>query len=89
MADAPFLLFRTFLTHKLAQTCSSAEIAALHRRAAAWYRQEGNAAEAIRHALAAQDIALAADVVEANLYAILNEEAADTDVPEQTDQPAA
>ena len=67
-------LFRTFLTHKLAQTCSSAEIAALHRRAAAWYRQEGNAAEAIRHALAAQDLALAADVVEANLYAILNRE---------------
>ena len=67
-------LFRTFLAHKLAQTCSSAEIAALHRRAAAWYRQEGNAAEAIRHALAAQDIALAADVVEANLYTILNRE---------------
>ena len=67
-------LFRTFLAHKLAQTCSSAEIAALHRRAAVWYRQEGNAAEAIRHALAAQDIALAADVVEASLYEILNRE---------------
>ena len=67
-------LFRTFLAHKLAQTCNSAEIAALHHRAAAWYRQEGNAAEAIRHALAAQDIALAADVVEASLYAILDRE---------------
>jgi LuxR family maltose regulon positive regulatory protein len=67
-------LFRTFLAHKLAQTCSREEIAALHRHAAAWYRQEGNAAEAIRHALAAEDIALAAQVVEASLYEILNRE---------------
>ena len=67
-------LFRTFLAHKLAQTCSSEEIAALHRRAATWYRQEGNAAEAIRHALAAEDVSMAADVVEASLYEILNRE---------------
>ena len=67
-------LFRTFLAHKLAQTCSSEEIAALNRRAATWYWQAGNAAEAMRHALAAEDIALAADVVEASLYEILNRE---------------
>jgi LuxR family maltose regulon positive regulatory protein len=67
-------LFRTFLAHKLAQTCSSAEIAVLQHRAAVWYWQEGNAAEALRHALAAQDIALATDVVEASLCEILNRE---------------
>ena len=67
-------LFRTFLAHKLAQTCSREEIAALHRCAVTWYRQEGNAAEAIRHALAAGDIPLAADVFEASLYEILNRE---------------
>ena len=67
-------LVRTFLGYKLVQTYGSTEITALHRRAAAWYWQEGNAAEAIRHALVAEDTALAADVAEASLYAILNRE---------------
>lgn len=67
-------LLRAFLARKLAQTCSSREIAALHRRAATWYWREGNGAEAIHHALAAEDISLAADVVEASLYEILNRE---------------
>lgn len=67
-------LFRTFLLHKLAQLSSRDQIAALQRRAATWYWQEGNVAEAIRHALAAEDTAMAADVVEASLYEILNRE---------------
>ncbi|NTU82219.1 MAG: helix-turn-helix transcriptional regulator [Chloroflexales bacterium] len=40
------------------------QVAALHRRASAWYEQHGAVAEAIRHALAAQEFARAADLVE-------------------------
>jgi ATP/maltotriose-dependent transcriptional regulator MalT len=40
------------------------QVSALHRRASAWYEQHGSAADAIRHALAAQDFARAADLVE-------------------------
>ena len=36
----------------------------LHRRASAWYEQNGEPFEAIRHALAAQDFGRAADLVE-------------------------
>ncbi|MDF2626184.1 MAG: helix-turn-helix transcriptional regulator [Symbiobacteriaceae bacterium] len=36
----------------------------LHRRASAWYEQQGSAADAIRHALAAHDFARAADLIE-------------------------
>jgi LuxR family maltose regulon positive regulatory protein len=39
-------------------------VATLHRRASAWYEQQGAAADAIRHALAAGDFAHAADLVE-------------------------
>jgi LuxR family maltose regulon positive regulatory protein len=39
-------------------------VAPLHRRASAWYAQHGSAADAIRHALAGQDCARAADLVE-------------------------
>jgi LuxR family maltose regulon positive regulatory protein len=40
------------------------QVATLHRRASAWYAQQGSAADAIRHALAAEDFARAADLVE-------------------------
>ena len=39
-------------------------VAMLHRRASAWYEQHDSAADAIRHAMAAQDFARAADLVE-------------------------
>jgi LuxR family maltose regulon positive regulatory protein len=39
-------------------------VAGLHQRASAWYEQHGSATDAIRHALAAQDFAHAADLVE-------------------------
>jgi LuxR family maltose regulon positive regulatory protein len=39
-------------------------VATLHRRASGWYEQHGSAADAIRHALAAEDFAHAADLVE-------------------------
>jgi LuxR family transcriptional regulator, maltose regulon positive regulatory protein len=40
------------------------QVATLHQRASAWYEQHGLAADAIRHALAAEDFARAADLVE-------------------------
>jgi LuxR family maltose regulon positive regulatory protein len=40
------------------------QVAPLHRRASAWYEQHGSVAEAIRHALAAEDFGRAADLVE-------------------------
>src|SRR5437588_9807333 len=40
------------------------QVATLHRRASEWYEHHGSAADAIRHALAAQDFGRAADLVE-------------------------
>jgi LuxR family transcriptional regulator, maltose regulon positive regulatory protein len=40
------------------------QLATLHRRASEWYEQHGSAADAIRHALAAEDFARAANLVE-------------------------
>ena len=39
-------------------------VAELHRRATEWYEQNGERAEAIRHAMAGRDLARAADLVE-------------------------
>ncbi len=40
------------------------QVSTLHRRASAWYAENGLPADAIRHALAAKDFARAADLVE-------------------------
>ena len=40
------------------------DVPELHRRASAWYEQNGEPSEAIRHALAAEDFERAADLVE-------------------------
>ena len=40
------------------------QVPTLHRRASEWYEQHGSAADAIRHALAAEDFERAADLVE-------------------------
>jgi LuxR family transcriptional regulator, maltose regulon positive regulatory protein len=45
-------------------------VATLHRRASAWYEQHGEVADAIRHALAGEDFARAADLVELALPAM-------------------
>jgi LuxR family maltose regulon positive regulatory protein len=64
-------LFRSFLARKLEQTASQVEMAALQRRASIWYWQQGSPDEAIRHALAGRDAALAADIVENQLLEML------------------
>ena len=40
------------------------QVSALHRRASEWYEHNGSTADAIRHALAAEDFARAADMIE-------------------------
>jgi LuxR family maltose regulon positive regulatory protein len=56
-------LFADLLRDRLQQTRPD-EVPALHRRAAAWYRQERLAPEAVGHALAAADFGLAANLIE-------------------------
>ncbi len=43
------------------------EVSTLHRRASIWYEQHGESANAIRHALAAQEFERAADLIEMEL----------------------
>ncbi len=40
------------------------QLPVLHRRASEWYAQHGDISEAIRHALAAEEVSLAADLIE-------------------------
>src|SRR3989440_6977863 len=47
------------------------QVATLHRRASEWYERHGSAVDAIRHALAAADVARAADLVELGVLAML------------------
>ncbi len=46
------------------------EVAGLHRRASAWFEENGEPAEAIRHALAGGDVERAADLVEREIPAL-------------------
>jgi LuxR family transcriptional regulator, maltose regulon positive regulatory protein len=55
-------LFRDLLRHELARS-EPGLIAELHRRACAWYRAQGDADEAIGHATAAGDFAVACDLI--------------------------
>lgn len=48
-----------------------AQVAGLHRHAAAWYAQAGFPGEAIQHALAAEDYPLALSLLEANIMSLL------------------
>jgi LuxR family maltose regulon positive regulatory protein len=47
-------------------------VATLHQRASTWYEQRGETADAIRHALAAQDFTRAADLLELAVPAMRN-----------------
>jgi LuxR family maltose regulon positive regulatory protein len=48
-------------------------VAPLHARAAAWYRSQGQATEAFRHAVAAEDWDLAAAVIEGDVVGLLDQ----------------
>src|SRR5215472_5456265 len=55
-------LFRDVLRHELAR-CEPGLAAELHRRACGWHRAQGDADEAIGHATAAGDFAVACDLI--------------------------
>ena len=57
-------LFQQLLLDLLKQVCSPEEIQALHSSASAWFEQQGHIDEAIRHAVAADNLEAAADIVE-------------------------
>ncbi|MBN1978103.1 MAG: tetratricopeptide repeat protein [Anaerolineae bacterium] len=63
-------LFADLLRQRLHQMYPD-RVPALHRRASVWYEESGSMAEAIDHALAAEDLDRAADLIEANAEATL------------------
>ena len=63
-------LLAGLLRHELARTRPEA-VAALHRRAAAWFRSAGAAGAAIRHAIAGGDVAGASELITEHWYAYL------------------
>ena len=60
-------LFQELLQTQLQQELDGAAIAALHRRAATWLAEQEQITAAVRHALAADDLSLAAAILKAVL----------------------
>src|SRR3954467_4658420 len=63
-------LFAGLLRHELARTRPGAA-AELHRRASEWYREAGAVGEAIDHAIAGGDVAVASELITQHWYAEL------------------
>jgi LuxR family maltose regulon positive regulatory protein len=59
-------LFAEVLRERLRRSAASAEVAALHHHASAWYAQNGSVPDAIQHALAADAPDVAAQLIEAH-----------------------
>jgi LuxR family transcriptional regulator, maltose regulon positive regulatory protein len=66
-------LFRDLLQRRLAQECEPEEIAALHRRAGGWLAKHGYTEAALRHSLAAGDLATAVTLIEERRHDMLNQ----------------
>ena len=60
-------LFQELLQNQMQQELSSAAIATLHRRAANWLARHDQVTAAVQHALAADDLSLAAAILEASV----------------------
>lgn len=67
-------LFQQLLQNQLRRYCSSKEITALHSWAGEWFAENGLIDEAIKHALAAGDALAAAQIVEKNRHAALDDD---------------
>jgi LuxR family maltose regulon positive regulatory protein len=67
-------LFQQLLQHQLEMKLDTEAIAALHRRASRWYAENGFIDEALNHALKAEDISAAAQLVEQNGRTLLDED---------------
>ena len=63
-------LFADFLRHIQNET-KPAEVPLMHKRAATWFEQQRNFAEAFKHALASEDGDWAADLIERNIEALI------------------
>ena len=67
-------LWRELLEQRFLAELGPDQANVLHRRAATWFASQGLVDEALRHALAADDLDLAAQVMEQNLCDTLNRE---------------
>jgi LuxR family maltose regulon positive regulatory protein len=67
-------LFKQLLEQRLQERLSQEELATLHRRASAWYAEQGLIEEALEHALVAGDAAYAARLVEAQFLQAFEQE---------------
>jgi LuxR family transcriptional regulator, maltose regulon positive regulatory protein len=67
-------LFQQFLQQKLVSEMGSNAVLQLHRQASIWLGEHGYVEEALQHALAAEDIGLAANHMSASLCDVLNHE---------------
>ncbi len=67
-------LFQPVLQQRLQEHSSTEELAMLHRRVSAWYTEQGLIEEAIRHALAAGEVAAATSLVEAHFFRAFEQE---------------
>ena len=65
-------LFADLLQARLRQDMPD-QIPGLHQRASAWFEEQGWVVESVRHALAADDIALAARLIEENAFTLLDQ----------------
>ena len=66
-------LFRQLLRHRLEEMQGPAEIAALRLRASAWFADNGYLDEALQHALAANDMAAAVQIVAQHRHELMNQ----------------
>ena len=67
-------LFRQLLQERLQRRSSTEELATLHRRASAWYAEQGLIEQAIDHALGAGDVSGATRLVEARFFPAFEQE---------------
>jgi LuxR family maltose regulon positive regulatory protein len=67
-------LFQELLNQRLSAEVSPGVVADLHRRASAWFEEQGLLDEALHHALAAGDLELAAHQMVGGLRDVLNRE---------------
>ncbi|MCU0507766.1 MAG: hypothetical protein MUC34_05110, partial [Anaerolineae bacterium] len=67
-------LFQELLQRRLLSEAGPEQVSDLHRRAATWFQERGLIDEAIRHALAIEDLGLAAELMIAGMCDVLNRE---------------
>lgn len=67
-------LFRDLLRQRMNRTYNQEETQELHSRASAWFRKNSMIEEALNHAIAAEDIVCAVQLIETHRHKLLNAE---------------